>query len=313
MDIMKVSLRRVLPATMVLTALQLPASAQQHSPTAHIVFRSGVDLVSVTAVVRDQRGHVVSSLTRDQFEIRDGGQSRPIIDLQADANSPTSVALLMDGSGSMRLGAALEYSRVIADAVLGSLDARRDHAALMSFDTRLLTLHGFSNDFAAIRRSLDTVKGWGSTSLYDAIAGAAGIVGERTQNRRAIVVLTDGADTASEYTPAQVSMIAGSIDVPIYVFSLAARQPMGPNDTVTATRRTAMAELAQATGGELFVADTRKAVEAGIKRLVDDLRHQYLISFEASPFQGLRRIEIRTRRSELRVKSRGWYRGWVGE
>ena len=311
---MNVSLRRALPAAAVaLAALQVPASAQQPLQAPHFVFRSSVDLVSVTAVVRDKRGHVVSSLTRDQFEIRDAGQNRPIIDLQADATSPTSVALLMDGSGSMRMGPALEYSRVIADAVLGSLDSKRDDAALLSFDTRLVTLHDFSHDFAAIRRSLDTVTGWGSTSLYDAIAGAAGIVGERTQNRRAIVVLTDGADTVSAYTPEQVSLIASSIDVPIYVFSLAPAQPMGPNDTVTASRRNALGELAHATGGDLFVADTPKAVEAGIKRLVDDLRHQYLISFEASAFQGLRRIEVRTRRSELRVKSRGWYQGRDGE
>ncbi len=312
---MNVSIRRVLPAAaVVLAACQVPAVAQQPSQTEHIVFRSSVDLVSVTAVVRDKRGNVVDSLTRDQFEVRDAGQSRPIIDLQADSSSPTSVALLMDGSGSMRMGPALEYSRVIADAVLGSLDATRDDAALLSFDTRLLTLHDFSNDFSAIRRALDDVKGWGSTSLYDAVAGAAGIVGDRTQNRRAIVVLTDGADTVSEYTPEQVSLIASSIDVPIYVFSLAPSQPMGPNDTVTATRRSALAELAHATGGALFVADSPKAVDAGIKRLVEELRHQYLISFEASAFRGLRRIEIRTpRRSELRIKSRGWYQGRVGE
>lgn len=311
---MRLPLRRVLPATVAaLTISWTPTTAQQLPQPDRIVFRSSVDLVSVTAVVRDSRGRVVPSLTREQFEVVDAGQKRPIIDLQSNSTSPTSIALLMDGSGSMRVGAAIESSRTIANAVLASLDERRDDAALMTFDTRLVTVHDFTNDFDAIRASLDRVKAWGSTSLYDAIAGAAGIVGDRTQNRRAIVVLTDGADTVSEYSAEEVSAIASSIDVPVYVFSLAPSGPMGSYDAVTTPRRTALAELAHATGGELFVADSPELVARGIARLLEELRHQYVISFEASAFQGLRRIEIRTRRSELRVRSRGWYQGRDGE
>lgn len=305
---------RVLPAALIALAASVgTATAQQLPDAEHVVFRSSVDIVSVTAVVRDKRGQVVPSLTRDQFEVVDAGQKRPILDLQATDSAPTSVAILMDGSGSMRLGAALESSRAIADAVLASLNPRRDDAALMTFDTRLVTVHDFTNDFGAIRSSVGRVNAWGSTSLYDAIAGAAGIVGARTQNRRAIVVLTDGADTVSEYTPEEVSRIASGIDVPVYVFSLAPSEPLAASDTRAETRRSALADLAHATGGELFVADTPKLVAASIRRLVDELRHQYLISFEASAFGGLRRIEIRTRRSELTVRSRGWYHGRPGE
>jgi Ca-activated chloride channel homolog len=267
----------------------------------------------VTAVVRDRRGHVVSTLTRDEFEVVDAGQKRPIIDLQNDSSAPTSVALLVDGSGSMRMGGALDSSRTIASAVLGSLDRRRDDAALMTFDRRLVTVHEFTHDFDKIETSLGQVEAWGSTSLYDAIAGAAGIVGERARNRRAIIVLTDGADNASDYTPEEVAYIASTIDVPVYVFSLAASETMGPNDRVTAPRRSVLAELAHATGGDFFPADSPKLVAAGIARLVEELRHQYVISFEASSFDGLRRVEIRTRRNELKVRSRSWYSARPGE
>jgi hypothetical protein len=65
---------------------------------------------------------------------------------------------------------------------------------------------------------VSVVDAWGSTSLYDAIAGTAAIVAKRTANRRALVVLTDGADTASAYSPEQVSAIASAVDVPVYVF-----------------------------------------------------------------------------------------------
>jgi VWFA-related protein len=291
-----------------------PAPAQDAVQASNLVFRSAVDMVSVTAVVRDRKGHTVSALTRDHFEVIDAGEPRRIVDVQADASSPTSIALLLDGSGSMRMGAALESSRAIADGVLASLDPARDDAALLSFDSRLLTLEEFTSDFDRIRKSLWGVEAWGTTSLYDAIAGAAGMVGERTRNRRAIIVLTDGADNASEYTPEEVARIAGSIDVPVYVFSLASSAPPLPGDRVTSHRRSALAQLARATGGDYISADTPTLVAAGIRRVVDELHHQYLISFEAAPFEGLRRIEIRTRQSHLRVRSRAWYHGrGVGE
>src|SRR5687767_3617696 len=133
-----------------------PLAAQEQTGT--FVFRSSVDVVSVTAVVRDRRGQVVPSLLREEFEVIDAGRKRPIIDLQSDASSPASVALLVDGSGSMQLGAALESSRLISDAVLKSLDPRRDDAALFTFDSRLVMLHGFTSDFDRIRTSLRGVE-----------------------------------------------------------------------------------------------------------------------------------------------------------
>jgi Ca-activated chloride channel family protein len=273
-----------------------PVGAQQAPPG--IVFRSAVDVVSITAVVRDRHHHVVTSLTRDDLQVFDAGEPQAILDLKSDPSVPASVALLVDGSGSMRLGAASESARRISEAVLDSLNPRRDDAALMTFDRRLVTIHGFTHDFPLIRASLDTLEAFGSTSLYDAIAGSAGIVGDRAQNRRAIVVLTDGADTGSRYAPDAVSRIASSIDVPIYIFALG--DSASPNDGP-------LAELARETGGDLIVANTPKLVDAGIQRLVDELRHQYLISFKANSFDGLRHVQVRARRKDLTVRTRAWY------
>lgn len=301
--------RRVLSAAVLILAGHAPIGAQDAVHSSRVVFRSSVDVVSVTAVVRDRKGRTVPSLSREEFEVTDAGQARPILDVQAGALAPTSIGLLIDGSGSMRLGAALDASRTIADGMLASLDPARDDAALLSFDSRLITLKDFTSDFDGVRASLSDVQAWGTTSLYDAIAGAAGLVAERTRNRRALIVMTDDADNASTYSPDEVARIASSIDVPVYVFSLSSSAPAFPGDEVTPHRRHALARLAHATGGDYIVADTPQLVEAGIRRVVDELRHQYVISFEASAFDGLRRIEIRTRQAGLKVRSRGWYQG----
>ena len=267
-----------------------------------IIFRSAVDVVSVTAVVRDRHHRVVTSLTRDDLQVIDAGEPQAILDFKTQASAPASVALLVDGSGSMRLGDAYAAARQISEAVLNSLDASRDDAALMTFDRRLVTVHGFTHDFRRIRSGLDKLEAFGTTSLYDAIAGTAGLVADRSQNRRAVVVLTDGTDTNSAYTPEQVSRIASSIDVPVYVFALGDVQTDQRGQAVGPLR-----DLTRETGGDVIVANTPRLVALGIQRLVEELRHQYLISFRANSFDGLRRVQVRPVRKDLTVRSRAWY------
>jgi Ca-activated chloride channel family protein len=255
----------------------------------------------VTAVVRDQKGRVVTSLTRDEFEVIESGEAVPILDLQADDSSPATVALLVDGSGSMRLGSALAGSRRIGESVLQGLDSHRDSAALFSFDTRIVTIRDFTTDFHGVRRGLHQLEAWGSTSLWDAIAGTAGLVAERAGTRRALIVLTDGGDTTSSYSPDAVALIASTIDVPVYVFSLG-------------TEKTdELATLARATGGELFTARSEAEIVRSIGRLLDDLRHQYVFAFNGSNSGGLRKVEIRTRQPQMKVTSRKWYRSGSGD
>jgi Ca-activated chloride channel homolog len=291
----------------VLLLLSATVAAQTSEPIA--TFKSGVDLVSVSAVVRDKKGKVVRSLQPKDFHVAEDGKDRKIVSLQSDANAPASIALLVDGSGSMALGSARQSSRHICDWVLSTLNKQKDDAALLSFDTRLLTLREFSGSFEYVKTGLDEIGAWGATSIYDAIAGTSALVAERARNRRAVIVLTDGADNWSSYSPDEVAWIASTIDVPVYVFAVGD----GVNADAGAANPKAMysplADLARATGGDFFVANSPALAVTGITRLVDELRHQYLIAFEPSQTQGMRRIEIRTRKADLRVSSRKWYAG----
>ena len=300
---------RISRALLVLPLLGTTASAQTNEPVA--TFKSGVDLVSVSAVVRDKKGKVVRSLQPRDFSVAEDGKDRKIISIQADSNAPASIAFLVDGSGSMALGSARQSSRHICDWVLSTMNKQKDDAALLSFDTRLVTLREFTGSFEHVRTGLDEIGAWGATSIYDAIAGTSAMVADRARNRRAVIVLTDGADNWSSYTPEEVAWIASTIDVPVYVFAVgdgvnADAAAANPNATYSP-----LADLARATGGDFFVANSPTLAVTGITRLVDELRHQYLIAFEPSNSQGMRRIEIRTKKTDLRVSSRKWYAGGV--
>ena len=288
-----------------------PASAQTASierperSASIATFRSSVNLVSIAAVVRDKRGRVMSTLSGQDFVVMDGGERRELLDFQSTVSAPASVALLIDGSGSMRLGAAHEMARRISRDVIATLDSSRDTVALFSFDTRLITLCRFTSDFELVRASLWDVDAFGSTSLYDAVAGTSALVADKAQSRRAVIVVTDGDDTTSTYSAEKVAWIASSIDVPVYVFAVG--DGSGLTDERGAPKTGTLTELARATGGDLFIANTPERIATAVKRVTEELRHQYVLAFESAPDSGVRRLEVRTRQPELRVKSRNWY------
>ena len=95
-------------------------------------FRSSIDVVSVSAVVRDRKGRFVENLERKDFVVAEAGQPRPILDFRAQADGPVKLAMLFDISGSMRVGTKAVDARQAARHVLGALRPG-DEAALFSF------------------------------------------------------------------------------------------------------------------------------------------------------------------------------------
>ena len=278
-------------------------------------FRSSIDVVSVSAVVRDRKGRFVGNLERKDFIVAEAGQPRPILDFRAQADGPVKLAMLFDISGSMRVGTKAVDARQAARHVLGALKPG-DEAALFSFDTRLDRVTPFTSDLKVLDAGLDHVQSpYGQTSMYDAIAETARIVAAegpgkgRVPQRSAVVVLTDGIDTRSRLTSEQVSTIASSIDIPVYIVAVVAmiddpRQAVAPAPEMTGP----LPDLARWTGGEMFVASAPAHASLAARQVVDELRHQYILAFEASSSRdGWRPVEVRARNAALTVRARAGY------
>ena len=275
-------------------------------------FRSGVDLVTVSAVVRDQKGRVVSNLTRSDFELIDNGELRPITDFRSES-APISVALLFDASGSMQVAAKIEEARRAARQVLAHFQAGRDELAVYSFDTALHKRQPFAlyREDAALERSLVGIAPFGMTSLHDAIAATARELATRPNVHRAVIVLTDGVDNASRLTPPEVSGIASAIDVPVYILAVVSPlDHIGAASAVSSERPLPvgdLADLARWTGGEFFVTSIPEQTGQAARQIVDELRHQYLIAFEPAGRAGWRPLEVRARGRQLVVRARSGY------
>jgi len=279
----------------------------QTSPVA--AFKSSADMVRIAAVVRDQKGRFVQNLTARDFEVLDGGQRRPITDLQRDL-AGVSVAVLFDVSGSM--ADRLPNAREAATHVLRWLDVSRDEAAIFTFDTHLDERTPFTTGLRELPESIARVVPFGATSLHDAIAQTARRAGAREGRRRAVIVLTDGADNASSLKPDEVSAIASSIDVPVYIFGIVPSIDNPSADTSTRSVEKSpflgpLTDLAAWTGGRVFVASTPGQRSIAARQIVDELRHQYLIAFESSGNPGWHSLVVRARSKDLTVRARSGY------
>lgn len=293
------------------------ATGEQQPPAR---FKSAVDVVSVSAVVRDRKGRFVSDLLQKDFMVIEAGEPRTILDFRAESDGPVKLALLFDVSGSMRLGTKAVDSRQAAHQVLSALRPA-DEAAVFAFDTKLQRVRDFTSDIASLEAALDRVDPpFGQTSLYDAVAQTARIVSEagrgegRLPQRSAVVVLTDGIDTKSQLTPEQVTSIASTIDVPVYVVAVMATidDPREADGERVAEISSALRNLSQWTGGELFTASAPAHASVAARQIVDELRHQYVLAFEASTIRGWRPLQVSARNRSLVVRARAGYNAGGG-
>ena len=283
------------------------SSTQQPQAT----FKSGVDLVTLSVAVRTEKGRVVQDLQSADFTVLDSGRPTKIVDFYV-GDSPISLAILLDISGSMAVGGNMDRAREAVSVATMNLREQSDEAALFTFDSELQQVVSFTTDLEQVRRV--SLKGtpWGKTSLYDAIADSATTVSQRNNRHRALLVITDGVDTGSRLSAAEVSAVANSIDVPVYLLTVVTPiDHPGSEFEVTSdsrsTQTATLADLARWTGGDMRIASTPAHTSVAIQDLFTELRYQYLISFEPGDRPGWHPLEIRTRKRGLVVHARGGY------
>jgi Ca-activated chloride channel family protein len=314
------SVRRRLTTTTGLVVAGLLLAVGTVSPSAAVIarqarptFKAAVDRVQVTAVVRKRNGQPVTDLLRDDFELLDNGQPRPILDFRSEP-TPATLALLVDYSGSMSVAARLGAARAVAEQVLAWLTAGVDQVGLYAFDTRLQELQSLQPSPGNVLHLLETTRPFGSTSLYDAIAETGRQVAVEGGARRAVVALTDGGENSSHLTASEVTNIASSIDVPVYIIVVVS--PFDRLGVTEAEDRAAyealangpLGNLARWTGGEIFLASSPAHTSLAARQIVTELRHQYFIGFEPDNSRpGWHPISVRTRQKDLVVRARSGY------
>jgi len=280
--------------------------ARQGPPT----FHGGINLVSLNVVVKDSHGRAIRNLSGGDFEIFDQGRAVRLSDFRVD-DDPVSIAVLIDTSGSMGLGARLEHARDAAATVFGQIRPG-DETALFTFDQALKAVVPFTADLPSLRKGLETIAPFGSTSLYDAVAAAARQLADRHASRRAVIAITDGFDTSSALSASAVANLAGSIDVPVYVLAVAHDE--GRTDSratqvepVEGGGVARLDDLTEHTGGLSFAAEGPLDTGLAVKQILTDLRTAYLMAFTPDPAPGWHPLVVRVTRKNARVRTRAGF------
>lgn len=301
-------MRRIVTLPVILAAVASVSLLAQDRP----VFRSSTDRVTLSVTVRTPRGRPVTTLTAADFQLFDSGQARKIEDFKTDP-TPVSLGFLVDFSGSMGVGQRRAAARESVHHVLSWLQPGVDRAGLYVFDKELRALQPLAPVPGDIMAHLDGIRRpFGVTSLFDAIAETGRLLAEGSGSRRAVVALTDGSDNNSRLTPGEVSGIASSIDVPVYIVVVLSpfdRDGDRPTDETSVAQMVEgpLGNLARWTGGEIYTSFGTAQASRTAQQLVTELRQQYLIAFEPDRRPGWHPIQLRTTKEDLVVRTRSGY------
>lgn len=263
------------------------------------------DVVNVFFSVTDMKNRFVGDISEQDIVLMEGGQRQEIFSFAKQTNLPLEVAIVIDMSSSQEF--TFPDEKRAAQAFLQSVvKPRTDTAAIVAFGEDVQWVQGMTNRLERVNDSFNRLS-WqsrvasgsrnGATALYDAVGVTATELFPKRPNqgpneiakRRALVVLTDGDDTASDRNLAQAIDDALRSEVIVYVIGI------GDRYRSTAVRKDVLVSLADQTGGHAYFPTGYDDLRAAFRQIDEEMRSQYLIAYEPTNTQrdgSFRAIEV---------------------
>ena len=270
------------------------------------VVRVNTDLVVLNLTVTDKAGQYVKALKLTDFKIYEDGVEVPanMITSFSLQEAPYAAVVLLDSSGSMEARFSLARS-----AAIRFLDGLRpeDVAAVYRFDSKVERVQEFSGgrDLAPIAYA---IRAKGMTTLNDAIVEAANTLASRPEQRKAIVILSDGVDTYSKATSDKAVESALAVGASIFAVDMSQVEIGGSLRQQAAASLKAFAEK---TGGRFIATPGGPALREAFTGIAEELGHQYAVSYRPINQKRdgkWRTLEVKVQREDLTVRTRKGYR-----
>ena len=222
------SKKRTLSALAVALALVVPTHGQQApAPSAGqdaaFRFKSGVELINVTATVSDSSGRFVSGLRKEDFVVYEDGQPVELSHFSAE-RVPVSLGIALDTSGSMA-GIKIQEAQSALDRFLYELLDKEDEIFLYRFSNFPVLLQGWTSNRQLLSRVLDRLVPSGGTAMYDAVAEAVPLAQQGQHRKKAIVVISDGNDTSSRTSIGDLKSQIRQSEVLVYAIGIDGDSP----------------------------------------------------------------------------------------
>jgi len=259
--------------------------------------------VTVAVTVTDSVGRIITGLTKDDFEVFEDG-IREEISQFTDARVPVSMGVVLDSSDSMR-GEGMADARGAVDRFVGELLDGDDEAFVATFNHSPRSMTAWRKPPSSLVNTLAETRATGGTAIYDALVAFAPLFEQRSNVRAAMVVISDGADTASDRTLQQAREVIRRSDAFVYAIAIDAPDAR-PSTRVNPD---ALREITGPSGGYTEVVRSPLDLGLATARIADELNKQYTLAFVSSrpPDNTWRTIRVHVTKGDYLARSRRAY------
>ncbi len=265
-----------------LLLLAVAAAAQTPEEPAAFSESAGAEYVMLPVLVTNKGGKFVDGLTKEDFVLRVEDSRVDFDTFERDQSAPVSFAFLVDTSGSMGIGGKLESAKNAIRSILRNKMAGDDFALFTFSEGEVRLVTDSSPDPSALVRALWGLEASGQTALFDAVAATPAMMKGRN-NKRAILLFTDGVDNASKIEPVEMAEILQRVSVPVY--------PIGmKNASFDALKEEERRDLsidnlqllAGSSGGRMHLVGRDDDLQPLASKISSEVREQYLLGFAPS-------------------------------
>ena len=213
------SVRALLLGGIVAAAVAAPSGQQQDQEGFR--FRTGVELINVTATVTDANGRFVAGLRKEDFRVYQDDQPQEITHFDSE-RVPVSLGIVLDTSGSMD-GEKMAAAKRALNRFLMELLGPQDEVFLYRFDTSPELVQEWTTDRGRVRAALNALRPGGGTAMYDAVAEALPLMQTARHRKKAMLVISDGNDTSSRTAIVPLQSRIRETEVLIYAIGIDAQ------------------------------------------------------------------------------------------
>jgi Ca-activated chloride channel family protein len=246
-----------------------------------------VRAITLAVTVQDSKGRYVNNLVEKDFTVYENNKKKPLTYFMHDFGAPLSLTVLLDVSGSMALEGKLAECKAALRNLATKLLRPRDEIALLIFaDGQVEVAAKHSTDKEEFLRVLDKTEAYGQTALNDAVAVSPEFATRARNEKRALLLLTDGIENDSQATPEQALEIARRVDVPIYTIGY--KLPLN-EQMLAAHKRSAgltaagiaetLDKFSKATGGKAWFLNEPTDLASVVQEIRNEQAHQYIIGY----------------------------------
>ena len=269
-------LARPMPALLLLAAgtlLNAQDVGKAYSPDTPI--KVDVRLVNLNVTVTDRRGQPYTALKADNFRVYDNGIEQAIHHFNSD-DVPFTMGLVLDRSGSMFM-MMKEVYRAAFHTISSS--KAEDEFFIAAFSDGSKIQQDFSTDRLVLEQQPKGIEAGGTTALYDAILDGVDHIQREHHDKKALLVVTDGADNASTHRFQEVLDRARQESVALYIVGMFDKEDLAAEGTNENHLKKSLIQLAEATGGKAYFPRNIKECEQACITIAHELRQQYALGY----------------------------------